>query len=202
MKKKYLNLLSKSTILLWVGLWLYCEDCIIVRNIAAVAGLLDITISEIIFIASKWEYIEQCVSRAEEAYKLAHKTENPLNSKFGTVTTEYKSAKKQYHVNEENYPRMILEGYGREPDSWHPTQKNVALVAYLIRTYTNVGGRILDCCMGSGTTAVAAIRTNRNFIGFELNKEYFDKAVMRIENEKSMKETDLFGYGDLLSEEL
>ena len=61
---------------------------------------------------------------------------------------------------------------------------------------------MLDCCMGSGTTAVAAIRTNRNFIGFELNKEYFDKAVMRIENEKSMKETDLFGYGDLLSEEL
>lgn len=52
MKKKYLNLLSMSTILLWVGLWLYCEDCIIVRNIAAVAGLLDMTISEIIFIAS------------------------------------------------------------------------------------------------------------------------------------------------------
>lgn len=38
---------------------------------------------------------------------------------------------------------MILEGYGREPDSWHPTQKNVALVAYLIRTYTNVGGESL-----------------------------------------------------------
>lgn len=56
--------------------------------------------------------------------------------------------------------------------------------------------------MGSGTTAVAAIRTNRNFIGFELNKEYFDKAIIRIENEKSMKETDLFGYGDLLSEKL
>lgn len=53
-----------------------------------------------------------------------------------------------------------------------------------------------------GTTAVAAIRTNRNFIGFELNKEYFDKAVMRIEKEKLMQETDLFGYGDLLSEEL
>lgn len=78
-EKKYLNLLSMSTILLWVGLWLYCEDCIIVRNIAAVAGLLDMTISEIIFIASKWKYIEQCISRAEEAYKLAHKTENPLN---------------------------------------------------------------------------------------------------------------------------
>ena len=66
MKKKYLNLLSMSTILLWIGLWLYCEDCIIVRNIAVVAGLLDMTISEIIFIASKWEYIEQDISRADE----------------------------------------------------------------------------------------------------------------------------------------
>lgn len=79
MKKKYLNLLSMSTILPWIGLWLYCKDCIIVRNIAAVAGLLDMTISEIIFIASKWERTEQCVIKAEESYELAHKTENPLN---------------------------------------------------------------------------------------------------------------------------
>lgn len=79
MKKKFLNLLSMSTILLWIGLWICCDDCIIVRNIAAVAGLLDMTISEIIFIASKWKYIEQDISRADEAYKLAHKNENPLN---------------------------------------------------------------------------------------------------------------------------
>ena len=68
-----------STIFLWLAIWICCDDCIIVRNIAAVAGLSDMIITEIIFIASKWEYIEQDISRADEAYKLAHKTENPLN---------------------------------------------------------------------------------------------------------------------------
>ena len=79
MKKKYLNLLSMSTILLWVGLWLYCEDCIIVRNIAAVAGLLDMTITEIIFIANKWERNEQAISEAEKSYVLAHENDNFLD---------------------------------------------------------------------------------------------------------------------------
>ena len=62
----------------------------------------------------------------------------------------------------------------------HPTQKPVALIQYLIRTYSNPGGVILDNCIGSGTTAIAAIREKRNFIGFELNKEYYDKACKRI----------------------
>ena len=66
----------------------------------------------------------------------------------------------------------------------HPTQKPVALIEYLIKTYTNEGETILDNCMGSGTTAVAAIRTKRNFIGFELQKEYFDIANKRIKDEQ------------------
>lgn len=53
---------------------------------------------------------------------------------------------------------------------------------------------MLDCCMGSGTTAVAAIRANRQFIGFELNKEYYDKACERIDKDLMDKQTDLFGY--------
>lgn len=68
--------------------------------------------------------------------------------------------------------------------SIHPTQKPVALIEYLIRTYTNEGETILDNCMGSGTTAIAAIRTKRNFIGFELQKEYFDMAEKRIKDER------------------
>ena len=79
MKKMYWDLLSMSTIFLWLSIWIWCDDCVIVRNIAAVAGLLDMTISEIIFIANKWERIEQCVSKAEESYTLAHKSDNPLN---------------------------------------------------------------------------------------------------------------------------
>lgn len=67
---------------------------------------------------------------------------------------------------------------------FHPTQKAVSVVEYLIKTYTNEGETILDNCMGSGTTAVAAIRTKRNFIGFELQKEYFDIANKRIKDEQ------------------
>ena len=56
----------------------------------------------------------------------------------------------------------------------HPTQKPVALFEYLIRTYTNKGDTVLDNCMGSGTTAIACLNTERNFIGFELNEEYYN----------------------------
>ena len=62
----------------------------------------------------------------------------------------------------------------------HPTQKPVELVEYLIKTYSNEADTILDNCIGSGTTAIAAINTNRNFIGFELDKNYFDIANERI----------------------
>jgi site-specific DNA-methyltransferase (adenine-specific) len=62
----------------------------------------------------------------------------------------------------------------------HPTQKPVALLEYLIKTYTNEGDLVLDNCMGSGSTGVACINTNRNFIGIELDKGYFDIAEKRI----------------------
>ena len=80
-----------------------------------------------------------------------------------------------------NYLRFAVP-YGKT--RFHPTQKPVALIEYLIKTYTNEGETILDNCMGSGTTAVAAIRTKRNFIGFELQKEYFDIANKRIKDEQ------------------
>ena len=67
---------------------------------------------------------------------------------------------------------------------WHPTQKPVDLLRYLIRTYSNEGDTILDNCMGSGTTAVACIKEKRHFIGFELNKDYYDKACRRIDAER------------------
>ena len=63
---------------------------------------------------------------------------------------------------------------------FHPTQKPTALCEYLIKTYTNPGELVLDNCMGSGTTAVAAINTGRHFIGFEKEKKYFDIAQKRI----------------------
>lgn len=63
----------------------------------------------------------------------------------------------------------------------HPTQKPVELLEWLIKTYSNEGELILDNCMGSGSTAIACINTNRNYIGFENNKEYYDISIKRIE---------------------
>lgn len=62
----------------------------------------------------------------------------------------------------------------------HPTQKPVALLEYLIKTYTNEGETVLDNCMGSGSTGVACINARRNFIGMELDEEYFKLASKRI----------------------
>lgn len=76
------------------------------------------------------------------------------------------------------YPVTIQE-YNIEVGH-HPTQKPVALLEYLVKTYTNEGETVLDNCMGSGSTAVACINTNRNFIGFEISKEYCDIANKRI----------------------
>ena len=64
----------------------------------------------------------------------------------------------------------------------HPTQKPVALLEYLIKTYTNKGDTVMDNCMGSGSSGVACVNTNRNFIGMELDKNYFEIAKSRIEN--------------------
>jgi site-specific DNA-methyltransferase (adenine-specific) len=79
------------------------------------------------------------------------------------------------------YPSSVL--YFKNPNhkSDHPTQKPVELYEYLIRTYTNAGDTVLDICMGSGTTGVAAINTGRRFIGIERESEYVDVAQRRIE---------------------
>jgi DNA modification methylase len=72
-----------------------------------------------------------------------------------------------------DYPKIITKG-------GHPTQKPVALLEYLIKTYTNEGETVLDNCMGSGSTGVACVNTNRNFIGIELDENYFHIAESRI----------------------
>ena len=81
----------------------------------------------------------------------------------------------------ENYPRSVLN-IASEGKAAHPTQKPVALMEYLIRTYTNEGETVLDNCMGSGTTGVACRNTNRKFIGIEQDAKYFAIAHERILN--------------------
>ena len=78
-----------------------------------------------------------------------------------------------------NYPKSIIK-INSESRTSHPTQKPVALFEYLIKTYTNEGDTVMDNCMGSGTTGVACKNLNRNFIGIELDQEYFKIAKKRI----------------------
>lgn len=79
------------------------------------------------------------------------------------------------------YPRSIQLFANPNYKSLHPTQKPVALLEYLIKTYTNEGETVPDNCMGSGSTGVACVNTNRNFIGIELDANYFNIAKQRIE---------------------
>jgi DNA modification methylase len=90
-----------------------------------------------------------------------------------SVRAPYESAQR--------YPRSVLK-YPKDNRmaARHPTQKPVALMEYLIRTYTNEGETVLDNCMGSGTTGVAALRAGRRFVGIERDHKYFDIACERI----------------------
>ena len=83
-----------------------------------------------------------------------------------------------------NYPTQLLE-FPYDKDKYHPTQKPVALLEYLIKTYTNEGDVVLDNCMGSGSTGVACVNTGRDFIGIELDENYFNIAKNRIEQARN-----------------
>ena len=98
-------------------------------------------------------------------------------------------ADKKLQGNLITMPSVVSNSHEKED---HPTQKPVKMLRYLIRTYTNEGDVVLDNCIGSGTTAVAAIKENRHFIGIELNKEYYDIACKRIKKEQSEIENSLF----------
>jgi site-specific DNA-methyltransferase (adenine-specific) len=88
------------------------------------------------------------------------------------------------------YPRSIVDIPKHSSQcGLHPTQKPVALMEYLVKTYTNRGDKVLDNCMGSGTTGVACANTERHFIGMEMNAEYFAIAKDRIEGANNIMES-------------
>lgn len=97
----------------------------------------------------------------------------------GHSLSQKNDRKSEYVQTFTNYPRNILT-FKRDLPNIHPTQKPVALLEYLIKTYTNEGETVLDNCMGSGSTGVACINTNRNFIGYELDEKYFEIAEKRL----------------------
>ena len=116
-----------------------------------------------------------------EPYKRTRKVNNgdkPNNHKLG-VTSESETVNTGYR-----YPSTVqfFQQRWRRQDQVHPTQKPVALMEYLIKTYSNEGDVVLDFTLGSGTTGVACGNTNRSFIGIELDENYFNIAKNRVED--------------------
>lgn len=105
----------------------------------------------------------------------AHKRNCAKSPNYGDYgLTTYDSTKR--------YPVSVLKfKTDKQKSALHPTQKPVALLEYLIKTYTNEGETVLDNCMGSGSTGVACVNTNRKFVGIELDEKYFEIARNRID---------------------
>ena len=96
-----------------------------------------------------------------------------------------KSLQKEHIARQyENYPKNVL--YFDVERGLHPTQKPVALFEYLIKTYTNESDLVLDNCSGSGTTAIACINTNRQYICMERDEGYYQKSVERVANHEPL----------------
>ena len=107
------------------------------------------------------------------------KTATQINAK---QSSNYGNApNKPRYDSVERYPRSVITlSTDKQKTKFHPTQKPVTLMEYLIRTYTNEGETVLDNTMGSGTTGVACVNTGRNFIGIEKDEKYFEIAKQRI----------------------
>ena len=123
------------------------------------------------------KYYPQMLKRDVPIKKGANKGARVFGGVSGLGREDYEGK-----VYDEKYPDTILKFSSRdEKRGLHPTQKPVALMEYLIKTYTNEGETVLDFTMGSGTTGVACCNLNRAFIGIEMDENYFNIASKRIE---------------------
>ena len=127
----------------------------------------------------------------------------PVSNKYSEKSKRFKSITTansngnlslyEYKDNGLRYPKDILK-FNRvnKRDVQHPTQKPIELLEYLIKTFSNEGDLILDNTMGSGSTGVASVNTNRNFIGIEMNEEYYNIATDRINEALNKEKEKLF----------
>lgn len=107
----------------------------------------------------------------------AYKTKDVVNQNYG----KYHSSDNERAGSCEKYPTSILPFQKPHPNkALHRTEKPIALLEYLIKTYTSSGETVLDNCMGSGSTGVACVNTQRSFIGIEIDENYFNIAKSRI----------------------
>ena len=113
-------------------------------------------------------------------------------NKGQSTTTNYGTFKPNSSRNNTYHPQSVIDitNGDKQSQNDHPTQKPIDLIRYLVLTYSNENDLIFDGYMGSGTTAEACLRENRNFIGSEMNKEYCDKSIIRLDLFK--QQTSLF----------
>jgi site-specific DNA-methyltransferase (adenine-specific) len=120
----------------------------------------------------------------QKTYGHARKVSTVKHKRNSKKTSNYGEHKLSSYDSTERYPRTVIKfATDKQSSTLHPTQKPVALFEYLIQTYTNEGDLVLDNCSGSATAAIASIRTKRNYICIEKEKEYYDKGIERINNE-------------------
>ena len=124
-------------------------------------------------------YYPQMIKRVKPIRTTTGSTGTDLTNIDANISMTYKY---KYPITILDFPRIL--GTSKEKVK-HPTQKPVALMEYLIKTYTNEGETVLDFCMGSGTTGVACERLNRRWIGIEISEAYCEIAKQRIEKERS-----------------
>lgn len=131
-------------------------------------------------------YKQQCKYNPQMTHGHKRKVSYRTSNQQGEV---YGSCGENLYDSTDRYPRSIqVFSTDTQNSSLHPTQKPIALLQYLIKTYTDEGEWVLDNCMGSGSCGVACCTTKRNFIGIELDENYFEIAKKRIEESN----TDLF----------
>ena len=139
----------------------------------------------LVFGLNKVNYYPQMVKRTEEEFKACYR-KNDSKSWGNNIQNHRDNLIIKKPKNEQwfKYPTNILNiaKDDKRDGTQHPTQKPVALMEYLIKTYTNEGEIVLDNTMGSGTTGVACVKTNRKFIGIEKEENYFDIAIKRIKS--------------------
>lgn len=126
--------------------------------------------------------------RGNMSYNPQMESGEPYTQKSGKQKTKNSNTSVRSDIEQvvtvntgKRYPRSV-QRFSRDRERLHPTQKPVDLLEYLIKTYTNEGDTVLDFTMGSGSTGVACVNTNRNFIGIELDDKYFEIAKERIES--------------------
>lgn len=131
-------------------------------------------------------YKQQCKYNPQMTHGHKRKVSYRTSNQQGEV---YGSCGENLYDSTDRYPRSIqVFSTDTQNSSLHPTQKPIKLLQFLIKTYTDEGELVLDSCMGSGSCGVACCTTNRNFIGIELDDNYFEIAKKRIEESN----TDLF----------